>query len=1059
MKTLLDDPVWLGALSLAERAAILRGAGGEPDPERAARAAQQGQRWRSEAGLSDDTLFADRLAGHGLTPDLFLRVLAEPVSTLKALAPAPPQWLADLARAFEDEAALPSILEGDLGFLEALRPVIEAGYAKLIQGLGTLAGDEVAANLLRHLLERLRWMVERTLILELHVSRLEGKLVGETPEARFSSFIESLRRQQALAIFSLYPVLAREAVRHTSQWMATSLETLRRFAADREDLVLHVFGGEDPGALTALEPGHGDRHDGGRTVTVLTFSSGLRLVYKPRGLAVDSWFQELLLWLNERGARPELLPLRCLDRGPYGWMEFISPSPCSTLQEVDRFYERQGAWVALLYALEANDFHWENVIAAGEHPVLVDLETLFQPMFPGLGPVEDPTALTVLRGGLLPRKFRMGHATALDLSGIGATAGQKTEGRFPVDAGTDRMRFELTLLERPSRDNQPMLDGRPVAFQDHREAVLRGFQALYRLLVRHREALLAPDGPLSRCAGLETRFLVRNTTVYAHLIHLSYHPDFLQSGLDRSRLFDRLWLDAPNYPILRSLIHDEIAELARGDTPRFGAVAGSTHLRTGMGRVLEDCFSESGLARVRRRIAALGEEDLERQRTFVELSLNASRPAHERPSWAVRPLREEPGPIGPGRLLAAARSLGERLSNLAIRAGEHVSWLHLHATQDSWDLQPVGADLYEGLAGIALFFAHLADRTGDTGAEELARSALATMRWRIGHNPQALENIGAFSGWAGAVWTLTHLGLLWRDPSLLDEAERLAAERLAPLVGEDQHLDLIGGAAGAIIVLLALHRHRPKPETLALAALCGDHLLAHAKTDERGTSWPPPPGGGTVPLNGLGHGAAGIGWALAALARQTGGERFLAAARGALAYERSWYVPEQRNWPDLRLDRQENGAAPFFHAWCHGAPGIGLGRIATRRVLDDAEIEKEIRAALVSTREGGFGGSHCLCHGSLGNLDLLLTAAGDLGDPALGEAAGGLAAGILAEAEAGGFRCGSNADQEIPGLMTGLAGIGYGLLRAANPERAPSVLILDLPSGHGRAAAGAIPGW
>ncbi|HEV2854526.1 MAG TPA: type 2 lanthipeptide synthetase LanM family protein [Thermoanaerobaculia bacterium] len=1047
MKTLLDDPVWLGALSLIERAAILRSAGGEPDSKRTARAVQRGQHWRSEAGLVDSALFAERLAGDGLTPELFLRVLAEPVSTLNELAPVPPPWLADLAAAFEGEAALPSSLAGDLGFLEALRPVIAAGYAELVQGLGT--DDGVAASLLRHLLERLRWMVERTLILELHVSRLEGKLAGETPETRFNSFIGSLRdRQQALATLSLYPVLARETARHTRQWAAaTSLETLRRFTEDRDDLVRHVFGGEDPGALTALEPGHGDRHDGGRTVTLLTFASGRRLVYKPRSLAVDSWFQELLLWLNERGVQPELLPLRCLDRSTHGWMEFISPASCSTLQELERFYERQGAWVALLYALEANDFHWENVIAAGEHPVLVDLETLFQPAFPGLGPVEDPTTLTVLRGGLLPRRFRMGHATALDLSGIGATAGQKTKGRFPVDIGTDRMRFELTLLERPSRDNQPMLCGRPVTFQDHREAVLRGFQAMYRLLIRHREALLAADGPLGRCADLEIRFLVRNTTVYAHLIHLSYHPDFLQSGLDRSRLFDRLWLDAPHYPILRLLIHDEIAELARGDTPRFGAVAGSTHLRTGMGRVLEDCFSESGLVRVRRRIAALDEEDLERQRTFVEVSLNATRPAHERLSWTVRPLREEPEPAGPARFLAAARSLGERLSNLAIRAGEHVSWLHLHATQDSWDLQPVGADLYEGLAGIALFFAHLAACTGDAGAEELARSALATMRWRVDRSPQALENIGAFSGWAGVVWTLTHLGLLWRDPSLLDEAERLAAERLAPLVGEDQHLDLIGGVAGAIIVLLALHRYRPAPEILDMAVRCGDHLLAHARKDERGTSWPPPPGGGSIPLNGLGHGAAGIGWALATLARQTGRERFLAAARGALAYERSWYIPERRNWPDLRLDRQENGEAPFFHAWCHGAPGIGLGRIATRRVLDDAEIEGEVRAALASTRKEGFGGSHCLCHGDLGNLDLLLTAAGDLRDPALGEAAGRLAAGILAEAETGGFRCGGNADQEIPGLLTGLAGIGYGLLRAANPERVPSVLILDLPSG------------
>jgi lantibiotic modifying enzyme len=32
---------------------------------------------------------------------------------------------------------------------------------------------------------------------------------------------------------------------------------------------------------------------------------------------------------------------------------------------------------------------------------------------------------------------------------------------------------------------------------------------------------------------------------------------------------------------------------------------------------------------------------------------------------------------------------------------------------------------------------------------------------------------------------------------------------------------------------------------------------------------------------------------------------------------------------------------------------------------------------------------------------------------------------------------------ETPGLMTGLAGIGYGLLRLAEPERVSSVLLLE----------------
>jgi len=44
-----------------------------------------------------------------------------------------------------------------------------------------------------------------------------------------------------------------------------------------------------------------------------------------------------------------------------------------------------------MYALEGNDFHFENIIAAGEHPMLIDLETLFQPYLRIKGDENRPT--------------------------------------------------------------------------------------------------------------------------------------------------------------------------------------------------------------------------------------------------------------------------------------------------------------------------------------------------------------------------------------------------------------------------------------------------------------------------------------------------------------------------------------------------------------------------------------------------------------------------------------------------------------------------------------------
>jgi lantibiotic modifying enzyme len=132
-------------------------------------------------------------------------------------------------------------------------------------------------------------------------------------------------------------------------------------------------------------------------------------------------------------------------------------------------------------------------------------------------------------------------------------------------------------------------------------------------------------------------------------------------------------------------------------------------------------------------------------------------------------------------------------------------------------------------------------------------------------------------------------------------------------------------------------------------------------------------------------------------------------------------------------------------AWCHGAPGIGLGRLAGLPYLDDATVRAEIEIAVESTLENGFGRNHCLCHGDLGNLEVVTMAAGWLERPDWAERAGRIAGGVLTGIRERGWLFGIPGRTEPPGLMIGLAGIGYGLLRLAAPERVPSVVILEGP--------------
>jgi lantibiotic modifying enzyme len=147
---------------------------------------------------------------------------------------------------------------------------------------------------------------------------------------------------------------------------------------------------------------------------------------------LDGHFKELLTWVNAKreGGTPAFCTMNIVDGGDHGWCEFIAPRSCGTVAEVERFYWRQGGYLAILYALEASDFHSENLIARGEDPMLVDLEALFHPRtleFEKLS-AQDPTRTawlnSVCRVGLLPQRENgteehEGH----DVSGLGDRPG------------------------------------------------------------------------------------------------------------------------------------------------------------------------------------------------------------------------------------------------------------------------------------------------------------------------------------------------------------------------------------------------------------------------------------------------------------------------------------------------------------------------------------------------------------------------------------------------------------------------------------------------------------
>ena len=114
--------------------------------------------------------------------------------------------------------------------------------------------------------------------------------------------------------------------------------------------------------------------------------------------------------------------------------------------------------------------------------------------------------------------------------------------------------------------------------------------------------------------------------------------------------------------------------------------------------------------------------------------------------------------------------------------------------------------------------------------------------------------------------------------------------------------------------------------------------------------------------------------------------------------------------------------------------------------MDDSETREEIGIALRKTVGAEFGLHHSLCHGDLGHLDILLHASQRVDEAWWRDAGERLARETVAGIAERGCLVSRQAHLVPPGLMVGLAGIGYGLLRLAEPERVPSVLVLAPPA-------------
>ena len=887
-----------------------------------------------------------------------------------------------------------------------------------------------------HLAGQLQALCLRTLIVQMHYYKQAVKLKWKNSREEYEFFCQEVigQKQFALELFRSFPVLKTCIEKKLEYMTAYYREIIFHFCKDREE----IRRGLCPRAtrITKISGNFSDVHNDGRQVLRIELDNTCELLYKPHSMENEEKYSGLLRWLSEKTGIGQL-EYSFLSFDDHSWCSIVDYKACRSQIQLENYYIRMGVHIFLTYFLGTKDLHYENIIASGEYPVLIDLETLVHVRYKSERNTAKEEMIyqlsqSVLYSGLLPFYHWNKDGNGIDSSGMRGSGGQKYPFKTPVivKAGTSDMHIEYRYLVSKKAQNLATVEGEFYEPGLYKEQILDGFMSAYKEVISRRDEF---GSLLKELEQTKSRYLTADTQRYSMLLSGSYHPRLLVNDGEREKFLDLLWQgrSASDEAIVKS----EITSLMNGDIPYFYYSLNGTSLFTAQGDEVKHYFSCPAMTILTERLKMLSESDMKKQEEFIGVSLDlmdGERDGYFNGVYLIRKgdLRKE---IQKDAVRKSISEFKTKLVDNAVWNTERteVGWYALQLSssgQDSWDIRPMNMYLYDGLAGILLILYALELYEED---REISHMRIVLEQMLFGYTdegarePERLQtkNTGAYNGESSVLYTYLVLYQLTGRRIYMDYAKK-HAQIIDRLLGEDKSFDLLSGNGGAAQVLLKMYVMLNDRRYLDMAVRAVEVLERTAVIQTKGIGWSVE--GDAPAMAGMAHGNSGILMPVISLWKITGEEKYERLAEQIWQYEEYVYDERINNWTDLRsAEEQRDDIGPV--AWCHGAGGILLSRLKCCEDLQDdmwrERFGRDISRACAKLSRYWKRDSFSLCHGIYGNLMILERAAKKVYWPA-----GNVK--LLPQ------------EKINPGLMNGYGGILYFLLKQEIPAL-PDILGLD----------------
>ncbi len=884
---------------------------------------------------------------------------------------------------------------------------------KVLEEIDTRGNVEIEEEVLTKLIaahnQEMFGLVGKIVALKLAEYKRQNEFKTDTPEEHFKEFLENTFscKEDFENLYNEYPVLARVATVRTNFLINNYTTMFNNINKDYKEVMellnlnkLH---------LLDITLSTGDSHQQGNAVSILKFE-GKNLVYKPRDLNICKAFEKFIDWY---ASNSNLLPIK-IPRGVYkdgySYNEFIDQKYCNSEEEVERFYTRYGYLIGICYLMGMNDLHLENIIAHGEHPVIIDIETMFQvPNRINESTLQNDLLsylrITSVAGSLLlPSQVNLGGKEEIDLSALsGREAELKQKILAPTNINTDSFHFEDTTGYFAGGNNIPKYNkDEEVNVDKYNLYILEGFNEFIKFIKSNKEGYI---NQLQAFQGCKVRTLTKSTERYASMIRYADHPSYNKEMKYRERLMLNIWA----YPYRdKRIVSSEVRDMIFNDIPVFFSYIDSRDIIDSYGKVYPNYHERSGYELAIEKINKLDDKEIDRQRTILISSLGLVDDYMNR-QVAKRQLSNKSKKVN---YVLATEKVAQELQNNAYVRDEYMSFLNVDCdVNNHWSIVPMDSSLYGGLSGVAVMLLELYKHTSKQEYYDMYKKVLNTAVQQSDIMPM---NSG-FSGMLAPAYPIIleykYFGTLSHEAHL-NRIKKTMAKIDDKILAKTEENDYIGGLAGTIRVLqLISDTFEEKYITNTDVKRFYDLLIRRINNNE------------VKAINnaGIAHGLSGIALGIAS-ARIAD----IADIKKILHAEAKIDVPANKEYK-----------------WCWGIPGMIQARLELWKMNHDYIDKVELQELVdrFETMLDKIIDNDSLCHGNGSIVTTLKMLYDYSGDDKWAEIIDKYLYNMQLSYLNNGYQVEQMSDVQTKGLFDGISGIGW--LHLYAKEDMNNVMLLE----------------